>query len=283
MADGILRPLSRSKSAERRPAVALIGNPNVGKTTLFNELTGLNHHVGNYPGVTVEKKVGVLTQNGISVDIYDLPGTYSLSAHSPDEAIAVNVLLGQQPDTPPVQAAVVILDASNLERNMYLLTQTLECELPVIVALNMLDVARARQYAIDAELLSERLGIPVIPLQANKKIGVPELKDRIIAAVSGSSRATPGFAFPDSYEEGLVALKDALLKRKPDLPVPKRGALQRMLIDRGGMAEQRILGIVGDDFLPELEAIRVKTAGDFPLPALEAKEQIGRASCRERV
>ncbi|MFH1378354.1 MAG: ferrous iron transport protein B [Planctomycetota bacterium] len=256
-----------------RPAIALIGNPNVGKTTLFNELTGLSQHVGNYPGVTVEKKTGTMNVNGESFEIIDLPGTYSLSAHSPDEAIAVNVLLGQQADTPLVQAAVVILDASNLERNMYLLTQTLECGLPVIAALNMLDVAEAREYKINAALLNERLGIPVIPLQANKRVGIPELKDALVSAVKRNQPAAPDLTFPKEYDDGLEALRAAIAKRAPDMRPPKRASLQRILIDRGGMAEQRILGIVGADLLDELEVIRVKTAGDFPLPALEAKER----------
>ena len=269
-----LRPATSDKTATPiKPAIALIGNPNVGKTTLFNELTGLKQHVGNYPGVNVEKKVGTLTVNGDAFDVIDLPGTNSLSAHSPDEAIAVNVLLGQQPDTPPVQAAIVILDASNLERNMYLLTQTLECGLPVVVALNMVDVAESRDYKINAALISERLGVPMIPLQANKRVGIPELKDAVVAAVKLGQPSAPDLAFPKEYEEGLEALRAAVARRKPDMTPPKRASLQRMLIDRGGMAEQRILGIVGSDLLTELEAIRVKTAGDFPLPALEARER----------
>src|SRR5690349_2500991 len=117
-------------------SVALIGNPNTGKTTLFNALTGLNQHVGNYPGVTVERKVGTLTLDDKStIDLVDLPGTYSLAARSPDEMIAVDVLLGQQKGSNKIDAILAIADASNPERNFYLISQLCELNLPVVIAL----------------------------------------------------------------------------------------------------------------------------------------------------
>src|SRR5262252_6954988 len=123
----------------RHPLVALVGNPNTGKTTLFNALAGMRQRVGNYPGVTVETKKGRMTVHGQTIGLIDLPGTYSLAPRSPDEMVAVDVLLGQIPGEPRPDAIVAIVDASNLERNLYLTSQALELGVPVIVALNMTD------------------------------------------------------------------------------------------------------------------------------------------------
>ena len=135
------------------PTVALIGNPNTGKTTLFNALTGLMQRTGNFPGVTVEKKVGTLRLGEQQVDLIDLPGTYSLAASSPDEIVAADVLLGQQEGAKLPDAVIVVADASNLERNLYFVTQVLECGRPVILALNMYDLARAKGIEIDTQTL----------------------------------------------------------------------------------------------------------------------------------
>src|SRR5271166_5788626 len=122
----------------QRLTVALVGNPNCGKTTLFNALTGLRQKVGNYPGVTVEKKAGkFFGSHGQSMEVLDLPGTYSLHGRSPDEAIACEVLLGERADTPRPDVVVAVLDATNLERNLYLLAQIAELRMPMVVALNM--------------------------------------------------------------------------------------------------------------------------------------------------
>ena len=125
----------------RTLTVALVGNPNTGKTTLFNALSGLRQRVGNYPGVTVEMKKGTARDGDRPFDLIDLPGTYSLAARSPDEMVAVDLLLGQQPGEPRPDVVVTIVDASNLDRNLYLVTQLLELGVPVVVALNMIDVA----------------------------------------------------------------------------------------------------------------------------------------------
>src|SRR5437667_10443929 len=135
----------------RTPTVALVGNPNTGKTTLFNALAGMNQRVGNYPGVTVETKKGKLRHAGQTFDLVDLPGTYSLAPRSPDEMVAVDLILGQQAGEARPDVIVTILDASNLERNLYLTTQALELGVPVVVALNMIDVAESNGIRIDVE------------------------------------------------------------------------------------------------------------------------------------
>jgi ferrous iron transport protein B len=156
---------------------ALVGNPNCGKTTLFNALTGLKQRVGNYAGVTVEKKEGeFFSQHGDRLRLIDLPGSYSLHAQSPDEAIMRDVLLGRLPEMPKPDRIVCVVDANNLERNLYLVSQVLELGLPVIVALNMVDVAEARGLRLDPARLSEKLGCPVVVTVASQRKGLVELK-----------------------------------------------------------------------------------------------------------
>ncbi len=152
------------------PTIALAGNPNSGKTTLFNALTGARQHVGNYPGVTVEKKQGTYRQNGDRIRIVDLPGTYSLTAYSLEEVVARNFLVDEKPGV-----VVNIVDASNLERNLYLTLQFMEMGVPVVIALNMIDVAKKRGIAVDAERLSALLGVPVIPTVARNGLGNAEV------------------------------------------------------------------------------------------------------------
>src|SRR4051812_3421704 len=167
--------------AARRLTAALLGNPNTGKTTLFNALSGLNQRVGNYPGVTVETKKGQMSWAGRTFDLIDLPGTYSLAPHSPDEMVAVDVILGQQKGETRPDVVVALVDASNLERNLYLTTQALELGVPVVVALNMIDVAEGQGIRIDSDRLSRQLGVPVVPIQANKKKGLDRLRQAILS------------------------------------------------------------------------------------------------------
>lgn len=164
-------------SAPDSPLLAIVGNPNSGKTTLFNLLTGLRQKVANYPGVTVEKKIGECwSQHGKKLRLIDLPGAYSLNARSPDEAVLRDVLLGRRSDTPKPDKVVLVLDAANLERNLYLATQILELGLPTIIALNMIDIAEGKNWRIDVKKLSEELGVPVVPMQATSGKGLLELK-----------------------------------------------------------------------------------------------------------
>src|SRR5262249_23153751 len=138
---GVRLPRSHAATTTRLPSVALVGNPNTGKTTLFNALAGMRQRVGNYPGVTVEIKKGPVRCQARDFELIDLPGTYSLAARSPDEMVAVDLILGQQAGESRPAVVVSIVDASNLERNLYLTTQVLELGVPVVLALNMIDVA----------------------------------------------------------------------------------------------------------------------------------------------
>lgn len=160
--------------------IALVGNPNCGKTTVFNCLTGSRQKVGNYPGVTVERKTGVITAPGRSqILAIDLPGTYSLSVRSPDERVVRDVLLGRLKDAPLPDAVVCVVDASNLRRNLYLVSQVIDLGLPVILALNMTDEAEALGLKINVELLSKSLGVPVVPMVASRRQGIQELIEAI--------------------------------------------------------------------------------------------------------
>lgn len=170
-------PASPTPAALR--TVALIGNPNTGKSSLFNALCGMNARVGNYPGVTVEQKVGRLIGSKLTVDVIDLPGTYSLAARSADEAVAVNVLTGTFPNQAKPELAVVILDAANIERNLYLFSQIYELGLPVLVVLNMWDRVDAEGITVEADLLSKRLGVPVVCTSANKRKGIELVREAI--------------------------------------------------------------------------------------------------------
>src|ERR1035437_5968298 len=178
--DTIDKPLP---DTDRALVIALAGNPNSGKTTIFNALTGLRQKVANYPGVTVEKKTGrCKLSNGCLAHIIDLPGTYSLISRAPDEQVAMEVLRGLRTDTKAPDVVIVVVDASNLQRNLYLVSQLIELGRPLVVALNMMDVAQPRGLAIDPEQLEKLLGVPVIPVVGHKRRGIRQLKDAILRA-----------------------------------------------------------------------------------------------------
>jgi ferrous iron transport protein B len=186
--------MSDGTSANPKPVyVVLTGNPNCGKTTLFNALTGLRAKVGNYAGVTVERKEGKLPGAPAKTDIrvLDLPGTYSLSPNSLDEQIARDVLLNRLPELPPPDLIIVVVDASNFQRNLYYATQVVELGHPTIIALNMVDVAEANGHRIDVTRLSGALGVPVFPIVASSGQGVPELRVRIIATAQSPPEMKP--------------------------------------------------------------------------------------------
>ena len=166
-----------------RYVVALAGNPNAGKTTLFNALTGSRQHVGNWPGKTVEKKEGVLRHRGVDFLVVDLPGTYSLNAFSPEEVIARDFVLHERPDL-----VVNVVDAGNLERNLYLTVQLLELGAPLLIVLNQMDMARAAGIVIDQAKLSALLGgAPIIETVGNREHGIAELMDTLVRLAPGAA------------------------------------------------------------------------------------------------
>ena len=173
--------------------VVLTGNPNCGKTTVFNSLTGMHAKVGNYAGVTVERKEGKL-QNvpaGADIRMLDLPGTYSLSPNSLDEQISRDVLLHRLPELPPPDLIVIVVDASNLQRNLYYATQVIELGHPTVIALNMVDVAEANGQSIDARKLAAALGVPILPVVASEGRGIPELRNKIVSATQSAEEVKP--------------------------------------------------------------------------------------------
>ncbi len=174
---------SKNGKERRRVKIALVGNPNSGKSSVFNGLTGLNQKVANFPGVTVEKKIGFTTLKNsfgeiLNLEIIDLPGTYSLYPKSPEERLPFHILCDpNHPDRPDL--TVVVADGTNLKRNLFLCSQIIDLKIPVVLVINMMDLVRYRKTEIDFESISKRLGVPVVPMQARKKEGFPELKKAI--------------------------------------------------------------------------------------------------------
>jgi ferrous iron transport protein B len=196
-----------SSSQESRPVVALAGNPNAGKSTVFNALTGAHQHVGNWPGKTVDVKSGTARWNGHEVTLVDLPGTYSLSAHSLEEVIARDFILEEQPDV-----AIVVADATNLERNLYLVVQILELGVPVALALNMMDLAEASGTVIDVPLLQELLGVPVVPTVGTRRRSLESLLQQAVDA----AQAYPTIVdYGHELEEEITRLQPAVTTLLP--------------------------------------------------------------------
>ncbi|MBX6315166.1 MAG: ferrous iron transport protein B [Isosphaeraceae bacterium] len=253
--------------------IALIGNPNTGKSTLFSALAGVHQKVGNYPGVTVEKKIGRMMHQGVHWALVDLPGTYSLAPRSPDEMVAVDVLSGRRADVNPPDAVLCIVDASNLERNLYLVSQVLDLGLPTVVALNMVDVARARGLVIDAAMLSERLGVPVVEVQANRRLGLDRLKMALAEALARPA-PEPISPFPEPFPQEVERLRVALAESgRGTLP---RHLIERLLLDTTGYVERHVLPDEPGALHEAVRAARERLAqAGCPVPAVEAMARYG--------
>ena len=255
----------RERPSVEQAMVAVVGNPNTGKTTLFNALTGLSQRVGNFPGVTVERKVGQVSLPGVgAIDVLDLPGTYSLSARSPDEVIAVEALMGLLEGERTIQAVLAVLDASNLRRSLYIVSQLLEIDLPLVVALNMSDVAQARGIVIDADALSERLGVPVIPIQANKRLGLDELKDALSQALEKGQVPSYSGALPQWVEAEQLARKYEGVST---------GLALRVLIDKQSIFTSHVVEHFGDGFAADLQALRARINAEDALASREVESR----------
>ncbi|MBQ4165976.1 MAG: 50S ribosome-binding GTPase, partial [Oscillospiraceae bacterium] len=190
--------------------IALAGNPNCGKTTLFNALTGSNQYVGNWPGVTVEKKEGKLKGEN-DIIITDLPGIYSLSPYTLEEVVARNYLVGERPD-----AILNIVDGTNIERNLYLTTQLIELGIPVVIAINMMDIVRKRGDMIDIEQLGKKLGCEVCEISALKGTGISEATEKAVAAARLGKPIIPRHNFSGAVEHALAHIEEAFLHEIPE-------------------------------------------------------------------
>ena len=203
--------MSMSQDTTRPVRVALVGNPNTGKTTLFNRLTGSRQKIGNYPGVTVEKKSGLWVCGGRTFTLIDLPGTYSLAASSPDERVTLDFLAGHLDGEAKPDAVVCVVDASNVVRNLFLASQVADLGLPMVIALNMADAADRAGISIDAALLSRRLGIPVVRTVATKGEGIDALGHAVAqAAEQGALMAQ--VPWPEAAERAVKYLAAGLEK-----------------------------------------------------------------------
>lgn len=258
-------------AAPHRPlTVAAIGNPNTGKSTLFSALTGMHAHIGNFPGVTVEKKVGWLEHQGRRIQLVDLPGTYSLSPRTLDEMVSVDVLLGRQADVGPIDAVLCIADASNLERNLYVVSQVLDVGLPVVLVLNMWDVARERGVTIDVDELRRRLGIPIVTCEAHRRRQITEVKDALLHAVEQAPRP-PIRLFPAEFYQEEERLRAEFGKDSSGAALPAYVS-ERLLLDPGGYVESSLAKRFPDRLPQAVSAARerLKAAG-CKIPSVEAR------------
>ncbi len=203
--------MDRTFSEDKEIVIAIAGNPNCGKTVIFNNLTGSRQHVGNWPGVTVEKKEGSFMHDDRLITVVDLPGTYSLGAYSEDEAVARDFILFEKPDL-----VVNVLDSTNIERSMYLTCQLLEMGVKVIIVLNMFDEAKARNIEIDIKRLSSLLGVPVLPTVATRNRGLAELVKQVVETAGAGMESRPGISYGNDVEEILKRLQEGI-KKDPGL------------------------------------------------------------------
>ncbi|MCS7033873.1 MAG: 50S ribosome-binding GTPase, partial [Phycisphaerae bacterium] len=231
--------------------VALAGNPNSGKSTIFNALTGLRQKTANYPGVTVEKRIGrCRLPGGQWVQVIDLPGTYSLISRAPDEQIAMEVLRGLRPDTPAPDVVICVVDASNLQRNLYLVSQLIELGRPLLIALNMMDLAQRRGIRVSPQRLSARLGVPVVPVVGHARQGIDELKARIAEAAVAPM---PNWPLPEELKQEIRSLAAEIEESSPD-------SVSRMPNSAPEAISERLL--IGDravDVLPLLDHETIRT------------------------
>jgi ferrous iron transport protein B len=253
-------PVSRQPDA----SIAVVGSPNSGKSTLFNRLTGMRQRIGNYPGVTVERHIGTLKTDNQTVELIDLPGTHGLSAHSLEEHITVDVVLGRIEGTQPPDGILAVIDATNLYQGLYLVQQLLELELPVLIALTMSDAAAVSGLIIDIEALSARLsGVQICPVVATTGQGINDLRNALVE-LAGQPAPAPSESWPE--------LSSAARELAESATVPLRAAeIERLLIDGPIGANRHVLDCLGDNAEAEVQRFREQLFGSEPPLAREAR------------
>jgi ferrous iron transport protein B len=250
------------------PRLALVGNPNTGKTTLFNRLTGSRQKIGNYPGVTVEKKSGTWQLGGRAATLVDLPGAYSLAASSPDERVALDFLTGHLAGEAKPDAVICVVDASNLVRNLFLASQVADLGLPLVIALNMSDAAEKVGIRVDAALLSRHLGVPVVRTVAIKGEGIAALEKAVRQAVDQRTLMAQ-VPWPEAVGRAVKYLAAGL--EKEGVPPLEPGELRRILFDHRSAVLERAGWPEGSDPQPLLSASRdILTAAGFHAASAEA-------------
>jgi len=220
---------STNKGADTELRVAVVGNPNAGKTTLFNALTGLRQKVGNYPGVTVDRKEGAFTFGKTAFRLIDLPGAYSLTATSDDERIVRDMLLGLLGDESPGDIVLAVVDAANLDRELFIVTQILDLEIPTVVALTMNDLATGQGRRVDPKHLQQHLGIPVVEVVAPHNKGITDLKQALLD-VAGQPAAAPPWSIGDKVLGAVDTLADELQKHHPGAANTRRQLAVQLLL-----------------------------------------------------
>lgn len=233
--------------ADNRIRVALTGNPNVGKTTLFNVITGSRQHVGNWPGVTVEKKSGFKIYKGYEIEVIDLPGTYSLTAYSLDEVVARDFIVDEKPDV-----VVQIVDATNIERNLYLTTQLMELGSKMIIALNMYDLAEERGDKLHVEKMEKILAMPVVLTIASDNVGIYELLDTVIAEKQKENYHSREIGYGDEIESRIIELEKVLSQ---DKGLASRYPLRWLAVRLLDGDENILRKIAGSSVAPEIKSI----------------------------
>lgn len=254
----------------RKLRVALAGNANVGKSVIFNQLTGLHQHIGNWPGKTVEKAEGTLRFDGYIIDVIDLPGIYSLSTYSMEELISREYIAVEQPDV-----IVNIVDASTLERNLFFTIQLMELEPRMVVALNMMDVAQDKGIYIDVEKLSKLLGIPVVPTIATRGIGLTELMQKVVETAERGEAVKPPVYGPE-VEARIKALMELL--KDVETPYPRRWIAIKLL--EGDEEVERILYRLKPELREKVKRVRgeIEEIHGHDAPSVIASERYSIAS-----
>jgi len=216
--------------------IAIAGNPNCGKTCIFNNITGAHQHVGNYPGVTVEKKEGSCDHKGVHLNLIDLPGIYSLAAYSIEEVVTRNYILNDKPDL-----IIDVIDASNLERNLYLYVQLMELGIPVLLAFNMMDVAKARGLKLEMKLLSSLLGAPIIETIGSRNKGTQRLLNRTVEMLKTPRTTPPPKILYGRYiEQAISVISEKLNELKPVTDDSKQRWTAIKLLENDKEVEEQI-------------------------------------------